>query len=639
MVRNALYRRLCTPETLQLGWHLAHSASRDDFFRDAVGYADFAASLKERIKYLLPDLESGRFRPRHLVEVDVPKSGLSVRPGHVLPIAEAMVLHAVVFLIAPKLDKTLSEQVFSYRLVEDWDRAAAKGKSIFREAEHQLPFLKGSTIRQFDPLDSWYTAWPDFDKARRDAVSTHGFTHLTRTDITAYFENIDLRILENLLREKIPTEPQLIQLLIRTLEAWTRRTSGGTPVGRGIPQGNPVSSFLGNLYLIPLDHALTGFSGKKSAMWFRYVDDVEVYTRSAEDAREVVFVINESLRALHLNLQGSKTEILSGTELAAERLDPDQDVIDEVDDQLRWLDCKDKANSIAVTTHLKRLRPIARRFRTRLPGSVLKLSKKDNRKVRRLMTCYGRTGRPYLKSVALACLRELPELRMLDKSLRYLSQLDYSLHQPLADSLLEMLEAGVFPLPYQAARVIEQIGLLHPDDSRAIPSRLRRYALARKHEWTVRQKAGEALSVYPYREDHAVSVASGLLCDPEPWVRRAGLVLLVRGPVSVVRSRVHELIYHPDPPLSDLALYYDRHLRDEEFVRSQLVSLRKSNQSDFTRSKQMARCWLISCHESPQIVAQLRHYVQSIESKSSRIKWHRDALVKRTGWVDGSGDA
>ena len=78
MTRNALYKRLCTRETLKIGWHLANADSRDDFLQDVVGYADFAASLCERIIYVLRELAARRFRPRHILEIDVPKSGLSV---------------------------------------------------------------------------------------------------------------------------------------------------------------------------------------------------------------------------------------------------------------------------------------------------------------------------------------------------------------------------------------------------------------------------------------------------------------------------------------------------------------------------------------------------------------------------------
>ena len=147
----------------------------------------------------------------------MPKSGLSVRPGNVLPMAEAMILHAIVFLIAPRLDKKLSDQVSSFRLVSDWEKKSSRGTKMFREARRAIPFLRHVTIRKFDPFESWYDAWPEFDRRRIQAVISDGYTHLTRTDITAYFENIDLRILENTLREAIPSEPDLIRSLC---ESW-----------------------------------------------------------------------------------------------------------------------------------------------------------------------------------------------------------------------------------------------------------------------------------------------------------------------------------------------------------------------------------------------------------------------------------
>ena len=72
-------------------------------------------------------------------------------------------------------------------------------------------------------------------------------------------------------------------------------------------------------------------------MWCRYVDDVKVMTKSEEDARAAVFVINDALRRLHLNLQGSKTKILHGKELDSEIYDPDFVTVNEVVEQVQKL--------------------------------------------------------------------------------------------------------------------------------------------------------------------------------------------------------------------------------------------------------------------------------------------------------------
>src|SRR5690242_8679999 len=101
MPEDALFNKLCRPQVLRIGWHLAHADSRDDFISDPAGYADFGASLGARLGYLVREISNDRYRPRAVTNIDVPKSGLSVRPGNVLPIEESALLHAITYLIAP----------------------------------------------------------------------------------------------------------------------------------------------------------------------------------------------------------------------------------------------------------------------------------------------------------------------------------------------------------------------------------------------------------------------------------------------------------------------------------------------------------------------------------------------------------
>lgn len=374
MAHDKLFKELCKPETMRVGWHLAQADSRDDFVTDPIGHADFASNLDHRLRHLVEQVQTHRYRPRYLLEVDIPKSGLSVRPGNVLPIEEASLLHAIVYLLAPLLDKRLDEAVHSYRLHLDWKKRIKKRDSLFREADIEFPFLKRSTIRSISPFKAWYELWPDFEAEAIKACTEEGYTHLTKTDIAAYFENVDLRLLENQIRSLLKREEdKILQVLFRVLEGWTRVTSTGTPIGRGIPQGNEISSFLGNLYLVPLDRALTRFCKERNAKWFRYVDDVKVFTKSEHDAREAVFVINEALRALYLNLQGSKTDILSGDRLADELDNTDFELVDKTIDLVRKMKPKDPSDRKRITKHLKPLSTLVTRFRRGLPDSVISL--------------------------------------------------------------------------------------------------------------------------------------------------------------------------------------------------------------------------------------------------------------------------
>lgn len=112
---DTLFHKLCTPSVMNIGWHLAQLDSRDDFLSDPAHYSDFASTLSERLAFLVEEIKQRRYRPRNLLDVEVPKSGLSVRPGNVLPIEESIVLHAIMYLIAPRLDPHLESGVYSYR--------------------------------------------------------------------------------------------------------------------------------------------------------------------------------------------------------------------------------------------------------------------------------------------------------------------------------------------------------------------------------------------------------------------------------------------------------------------------------------------------------------------------------------------
>jgi hypothetical protein len=633
---DQLFRQLCTPEVLKIGWHLAQSDSRDDFVLDPVGYADFASNLDERLEYLRQEVANHRYRPRHLLDIDIPKTGLSVRPGNVLPIEERVLLHAITYLLAQKCDAALSDSVYSFRLHKDWLKRVKRGQSLFREAENEIPFLKNKTIRKIDPIEPWYTAWPDFDAQTTRAFTELGFTHLTKTDITAYFENIDLRILEAQVRALLRRdEDVIVQTLFRILDGWTRITSTGTPVGRGIPQGDDVSSFLGNLYLIPLDRALNAFCRSVGGMWCRYVDDVKVMTTNEKDARKAVFVINDALRRLHLNLQGSKTKLLQGEELDAEIYDPDGKVVNAVVERVQRLHHHKPADRKIASAQLKALVPFASRFRRNSGRDVRDLTARENRLFRRLMTVYGMCKRPHLIAPAVEALRELPELRVLQKSLRYLSQQEYDRHDGITEALLSLVKQDQLLFPYQIGKVFETLKFLHPSTPKAVASLVRQLGLSKRRHWYIRLKAAEALITLPYRDDWIDGISTSLMADDHPWVRRAGCAMLTRAPLKSVRATLKRLIYHADVAVSRLAQFWHRHIEDKVFALQQLARLAAGQRSDTSFIYSIPVLYVLRCNPDQLVVKSLREHLKShSKTKSSKILWHIDTLLALTEWAE-----
>jgi hypothetical protein len=160
--------------------------------------------------------------------------------------------------LAPKLDMHLASGVWSWRVkkgLRGRGTEAIGRRGIFRETDiAEFPFLKRKTVRKYiEPFDPWYALWPVFDRVSRATLANPRFQYMVVSDIAAYFENIELGLLHGLLQRYEPEAPETINLLMRHLRVWSGFAFDGSQILRGIPQGNSVSSFLGNFFLKPVD--------------------------------------------------------------------------------------------------------------------------------------------------------------------------------------------------------------------------------------------------------------------------------------------------------------------------------------------------------------------------------------------------
>lgn len=307
MTTNILWKQLLKKATIKRGWHLSRVDMSKDFAELLYSGDVFAKDLDLYSKEIINRIRTETYRPHPLFPVEVPKGSLGFRPGAVISILDRTILSSIVFLIADDIDKRLPESVYSWRL----KRPIPKDGPIFQEEKIvDLPYLKKSTIGNvIDPFEPWYTNWPEFDVKSRETFGEDGYRYLVTSDIAAYFENIQLPILRDRLLGYMPNEHKIINLLIYFLESWAPRTQDGRIHLRGIPQGNLISSFIGNMYLLPLDEVFKRYESECDSKYFRYMDDIRIFTKLEEDARRAVFLLEKTLRKLHLNVQTAKTKI------------------------------------------------------------------------------------------------------------------------------------------------------------------------------------------------------------------------------------------------------------------------------------------------------------------------------------------
>ena len=136
---------------------------------------------------------------------------------------------------------------------------------------------------------------PPMAEFRRAPLGAEGATHISKTDVTAYYQYIDHELLADELIAQTGEEPA-VDALMGLLRALMGR-------GMGIPQIHPVSDVLGDTYLDPVRRSLLR---EGLAVW-RYADDFRIASASLGEARRALETCAAAVRERGLVLNERKT--------------------------------------------------------------------------------------------------------------------------------------------------------------------------------------------------------------------------------------------------------------------------------------------------------------------------------------------
>jgi hypothetical protein len=560
------YDKLSDMDLLRKAWHLARDDSRTDFMFDSFRFSDFGFRLDEYLQSISKSLQDESYHPRPLLTIDVPKSSLSVRPGSVLSIEDKIVLFAIACLIAPPLDKKLPPNVHSWRVKNDRQR-------LFHDHEIlQFPFLKRRTIhRRIDIVESWYTAWPRFIKDVEVAYEREGYRYMVVSDIVAYFENIDLRLLRDLMLHHLPRQMKIVNFLVNLLEYWAWPTIHNSPVYRGIPQGNAVSSFLGNYYLLPLDQAFLKFSKSKDIKYLRYMDDVKVLANDLATAREALFLMNEKLRELRLNIQGSKTRILEGKEIREELFD---DRLDKVNKIIEGIQKKSSLSPAERDKYVNDLKEILKKVK----GKRAIIKDKELRLFRRLITGFTLLQHAGIVDLVLTQLERNPDERLLKSAVRYFRVQDRNL-RTISSGLLKVLSFREILFPYQQAHIFMMLRYVRDIPQEAWQEARRVLRLKSSH-WYVRQQAAQLLSIKPLSKRELVSIQKLHNTEKHLEVKKALCHALAQLPDEECVESTRKFLFSTEPSLQKIGRFYHGLLYDQKMGLKQIEDIFRLDRED-----------------------------------------------------------
>jgi len=562
-----LYQKLLSKDVLRRAWHLARSDSRTAFVMDPIRYNDFAFDLDDNLQGLKEALSSGDYHPRPLLKIDVPKSTLAVRPGSFPQIEDLIVGYAIVILIAPKIDKHLSEGVYSYRLKKKPDR-----DSLFKDVQIlKHPFLKQRTIQsRVDIVEPWYGVWPQFARETRLAYQEKGFNYLGVSDIAAYFENINIDILRDLLLKYLPKQQRIINLITNMLYFWAWRSYEGRQVPRGIPQGNSVSSFLGNIYLLPLDEEFEKFGRHNEISYFRYMDDVRIFAKDEAVSRKMIFLMNDVLRGLHLNIQGSKTTILRDSEINNELVD---ERLDTVNVEIKTFEGQQTLSSQEINQYANLLKKQYKKIKCRNRA----LTGKDLRLFRRLITGFKLLDTPYLIDRTWMELERNPDARLIKSAVGYFRR--FPNREKVAERITNFLRSPINLFSQQEALLLSVLRYFRdwPNEATTYARSILR---SREKHWYVRVEAALLIAQEDLRPQSLKWLLKLYQNESTEQVRRSLLIPLCQMERSDLLRFLREVVFERCPKTSAVA--------------SMLIRLREDNDAAQQEIKYIFRDWSVN---------------------------------------------
>lgn len=284
--RQSLLFELASKEVLNDAWLLLNKDNQDSKGWSGTTIKDFSQNLESNIDSLSGLLKANRFHFSATRAAIIKKDNGNYRPLQIPEIKDRVVLKAMSILLERELRHVLSQS-------EGISFAYQQGKGV-REAVLKM---KSSYLQEGKVI--------------------------LKADIINFFEEVKKeKLLNDILYPNLRDDSMnklIIESMSQKLEG-LKRIKGQKHlfknVGLGIPQGNPLSPLLSNIYLSSFDL----YCKEKNYSLIRYADDFIVICNSEEEANkgyeDISNFLDEqfSLKIHALNLKNGKTEIINPQE-------------------------------------------------------------------------------------------------------------------------------------------------------------------------------------------------------------------------------------------------------------------------------------------------------------------------------------
>ena len=227
--------------------------------------------LKEHREELLKKLYSGKYKPKAVRRVEIPKPDGGKRMLGVPTVIDRMLQQAIVQVLQPIFEPTFSENSYGFRPKRRAGQAIQKAVEYYDE----------------------------------------GYRHVVDLDLAKYFDTVNHDILIDMIRAEVKDE-RVVDLIRRFLKSGVMINGLISPTNEGTPQGGNLSPLLSNIYLTAFDRLLESRGHK----FVRYADDCNIYVKSRRAAERVMANCVKFLEGkLKLKVNRTKSQVGSPLKL------------------------------------------------------------------------------------------------------------------------------------------------------------------------------------------------------------------------------------------------------------------------------------------------------------------------------------
>jgi RNA-directed DNA polymerase len=232
---------------------------------DGVTVAEFRDWLVVHWPSVKKALLEGRYLPRAVRRVDIPKPSGGVRTLGIPTLVDRLIQQALHQVLSPQFEPTFSSRSYGFRPGRSAAQAVKQAQAYISEGKRWVVDL----------------------------------------DLEKFFDRVNHDVLMSRVSRGVH-DARVLKLIRRFLEAGMMHDGLVTARTEGTPQGGPLSPLLSNILLTDLDRELE----RRGLAFCRYADDCNVYVRSEAAGERVMSGIRTFLEeVLRLRINPAKSAV------------------------------------------------------------------------------------------------------------------------------------------------------------------------------------------------------------------------------------------------------------------------------------------------------------------------------------------